>query len=285
MMPTHRPGQLGLLVVALLLSACGSDDPIDARDPRTVQRPAPAPRGERTMRPVAQGPDTAVYVARQAGHEFEATSAVMQLRVNASDAQVTLENEAGQQAVAAAPGAESAEEIPGSRAVTEPVATPPGAAPSWKTSVSIPVLEGERYLVEFFPTTARRDSARLDLSADDTRLLSTSIPVDVTSGDPALFEVAVGRQGVTVSPQIEKVEIVPTCGTTHVIRSGGRADLYAQYAVLETGEEGDVHLPPRDADAKFRSVTLKTKTRGTLQVSYLSRELASAAVPEACPAP
>ena len=70
-----------------------------------------------------------------------------------------------------------------------------------------------------------------------------------------------------------------------MIHSAGLADLFARYEVPETGERGDVHLAPRDADARYRSVVLKTATRGGLRVTYLGRELAAAARPDACANP
>ena len=261
---------------ALALAACAGDDARAARVPLRSSRPARVAVGE---------PDTAVYVARQAGEAVSPSSGVMQLRVVGRDAQVTLENALGQLAVAGAPNAELVQQIPGSRAVT--TAQQPDSASGvtgWHASVTAPVLVGEHYLVELFPSSPREDSASLDLSADDRRLTSARVPLDATMGAPALFEVVINDRSISVGPQIEGVDVVPTCGTAHLVRSGSLADLYAQFEVIETGEHGDIHLPPREADAKYRSVGFHTLSRGGVRILYLGHLLATAAIPEGCPA-
>lgn len=259
----------------LLLAACAGETRRDTSQSR---------RAERDARKAPVQYDTAVYVAELAGAPAPPISSVMQLRVGARDAQVTVENPAGQQALAGALGSDALQEIPGSRASTTALASGDSAAAEWHAMVSVPVLEGERYLVELYPSSRRVDSVTVELSADDHPLMTTRVATDATDGTPPLFEVVVGAHTLSVSPQIERVEIVPTCGTTHVVRFGGRADLYAQFEVTETGESGDVHLLPRARDALFRGVTFRTRTRGGVRISYLGHELATAAMPEGCPA-
>jgi hypothetical protein len=268
-----RPTRSLPLPLLLLVAACGRD----------AARPASAAATHAVRRPPVT-PDTAVFV-QQAGAPTP-ISAVMQMRIAARDAQITLENAAGQQASGGAPGADAVQQIPGSRSSSvADVGSGDRPAAAWHAAVSAPVLVGEHYLVELFPSSPREDSASIELSADDRHLATTRIAIDATSGAPALFEIVVGSGAVEISPQIEPVEIVPTCGTAHLVRTGGRADLYARFEVIETGERGDVHLPPRDADAKYRAVGFKTLTKGGVRILYLGRELARAELPEACPVP
>ncbi len=241
-------------------------------------------RPSRMIHSAFHEPDTAVFTVRQAGIRSTPVSSVMQLRVVARNSQVTIANGAGQEAVSGTTEAESVQQIPGSRAasVVESAADSLHGA-DWRATVSVPALEGERYLVELFPSTPRTDSASIELSADGRRLNTLRMPIDATQGTPALFEVLVGAGTISVGPQIERVEIVPTCGTSHMVRSGGRADLYARYEVVDTREMGDIHLPPRSEDARYRAVNFQTKTRGAVRLTYLGRELASAPMPEGCP--
>jgi hypothetical protein len=260
----------------LLLAACGRAVPRESLE---------TTRATRLARSSTETPDTAVYVARQAGAPIPAPrSTVMLLRVGARDAQVTVENPAGQRASSSAPGAEAIEQIPGSRTATVTDATPDSTAlpAAWSATVTAPVLVGEHYLVELLPTTPRLDSAFVELSADGSRLARAHVAIDATSGVPALFEVTVGDGRLAIGPQIDFVEIVPSCGTTHLARSFGRADLYARYEVLETGERGDIHLTPRADDARFRSTSFRTTTRGGVRISYLGHVLATSPLPADC---
>lgn len=263
----------------LFLAACGTEPKRDAATPRDAAAKRPVERAAR----VAPAPDTAVFVARQAGEPLATVSAVMQLRVAAQDAEISVENAAGQQAMTGAVEGDRLEEIPGSRAMSVSAAAGDTAHGAWRATVTVPVLEGEHYLLELAPSTPRRDSALVELTADGVRLGSARAEMDAASNEGALFEVVLGRRALFLSPRIERIDIVPTCGTAHVIRSAGRADLFAQYEVIETRERGDIRIPPRADDAQFRSVSLRTRTRGGLRITYLGRELASAARPEACP--
>lgn len=260
-----------LLLPLAFVAACGSDASRDSLATR---------RTEHTSHATA-APDTAVFVARQAGSAVGTTSAVMQLRVAAQDAEVSIENVAGQEAMTGALGSDNTEDIPGSRAESTPVGA--DSAQGWRATVTIPVLEGEHYLVDLAPSTPRRDSAMVELTADGVRLGAASADVDATAGESSLHEIVVGQHTLTVSPAITRIDLVPTCGTSHLLRSTGRADLYAQYEVVETKEHGDVHIPPRAEDSQFRSVSFHSWTRGSVRITYLGRELATAARPDACP--
>lgn len=259
------------LLPLVLLAACGTEVP---RGERATHRPL------RTTR-APEPSDTAVFVAKQAGEPVATVSAVMQLRVAARDAEISVANGAGREAMTGALGGDNVEEIVGSRA--ESVPEGPEAAQGWRATVSVPALEGEHYLVEVAPSTPRRDTAAVELSADGVRLGAASAEVDASGGETALFDVTVGSRTLTVSPPITRIDIVPTCGTSHLVRSTGRADLFAQYEVIDTHERGDIHIPPRADDAQFRSVSFHTATRGAVRISYLGRELATAQRPEACP--
>ena len=271
-MPTPR---LRLATAALCVFLIACDNTPARRDQQARGR-------TREIQSAGAGPDTAVFVAQQAGHPSNIASSVMQLRVAARDAEVTLENVRGQRSTVAAPG-DGVLGIPGSRGASVGSAPIGGIpVPGWDAAVTAPVLAGERYLVEFTPRGVAADSASVSLSSDVRPLMSTRFAIGDSSAATMLFEIVVTSQGLSVSPPIEAVDVVPTCGTSHVIRSAGTADLYARYEVPETGERGDVHLAPRDADARYRSVGLRTATRGGLRITYLGKELAAAAMPEAC---
>jgi hypothetical protein len=272
-----RPSFLPLLLV---VSACGGGSaPSSDRARARTTRAEPAASASR---------NTGAFPARQQGEPIAAPapSTVMELRLAGRGLQLVVENEAGQRASAGSPGTEPMVAIAGSRASTMDDDTSSAAS---SATVTAPVLAGEHYLVEVAaaPPRAERGSLErgsLELASDGRRLARSDVALDSLTGTATLVEVVIGDGTLWVSPAIERVEIVPACGTTHVIRSGGRADLYARYEVSESGERGDVHLPPRDADARFRAVTLHTRTPGTLRLTYLGHELASVARPESCPA-
>lgn len=267
-----RPHRMRRLLPLLLLAvACGRSAAREDRATRETHRVTVAPARY----------DSTVYV-RQAGAVVSTISTVMQLRVGARDAQVTIEDEGGRQAVVGAPGGDRLEEIPGSRVVSLTDDPADSLRAPWRASASIPVLEGERYLVELYPSSRRIDSISVDLSADDQPLASERVAADVTDGLPALFEVAVGSHTASVSRQIGRIEVVPACGTTHVVRSASLVELYARWEVAGTGESGDLHVLPRPADARFRGLSFQTRTPGDVAITYRGRELARAARPEAC---
>jgi hypothetical protein len=258
----------------LLVAACGSDVPRAALATR---------RAVRTERAASAVPDTAVFVARQAGEAGPVVSAVMQLEAGA---RLRARGSGGRLLSRLVRDGELGVEradIPGSRAASVALSSADSLAMGWRATVRVPVLQGERYLLELLPASPRSDSVVIGLSADGRPLAGARVAAVATPLSPALFEVAIGAHGMSVSPQIDRVDVVPTCGTTHVVRSAGRADLYAQYEVVETHERGDVHLPPRADDAQYRAVTFRTRTRGAVRITYLGRELAMAARPEGCP--
>lgn len=270
------------ILLLALLPACAHDAPRGA----TASEPA-----ARLLRSVASAPDTAVYVARQQGRPAPAAlSSVMQLRVMARDAVVAVEDGRAGLASAGEPGAAVLESIAGSRAVSasadagSDAAGAPGAAGGWTATVTTPVLAGERYLVSIAPATPAADSASLELSADGRRIAQARMPARESSGAPLLVEVAIGAGSLWLGPSIGRVELVPTCGTTHRLRSSGRADLFAQFEVLDTHEQGDLRIPPRDDDAQFRAVSFTTTTRGAVRITYLGHELARVEPPAGCPA-
>jgi len=236
----------------------------------------------------AQAPagDTSAFVVRLTGVPMEQASAVMQLQVTGRDFRIAVADARGLRAQAGLADEERVEAIPGSRVSSEWIAEPgvPDSLASAMVGVRVPVLTGERYLLQVEPLTTPAEMAMVTLSSDGMAVASMPVPLRDSADAAALFEVAITSRGVEVGPEIELVEIVPTCGTTHLVRSGGRANLYAQYSVLETGETGEVHLPPRAADARFRSVSFRTRTRGAIRITYLGFELARAEMPAGCPA-
>jgi hypothetical protein len=262
----------------LILAACGKEVSRDA---------VAARRAERQQRVAAAHADTAPFVVKLAGVPMELASAVMQLGVSSRDMRLTITDARSRRAAVGGADHERLEEIPGSRVVSEPgvVDTVTGEDAGTRVVVRVPVLTGERYLLQVEPLTTPAQMAMLTLGADGMALASLPVPLRPMATGPALFEVAITSRGVEVGPEIERVEIVPSCGTTHLVRSSGRADVYAQYRVEETGETGDVHLPPRSVDARFQSVSFRTRTPGSLRITYLGHELASAALPADCADP
>jgi len=265
------------LASLLLLAACGKDVKHDAIAAR---------RAERQQRAAALRTDTAPFVVKLAGVPMELASAVMGLGVSSRDMRLAIIDARGRQAAVGGAGHELLEEIPGSRVTSEPAVmdTVTGMGQGTRVAVRVPVLTGERYLLQVEPLTTPAEMAMLSLSADGMALATLPVPLRPMATGPALFEVAITSRGVEVGPQIERVELVPTCGTTRLVRSEGRADVYAQYEVGETGETGDVHIPPRAVDSRFQSVSFRTRTPGSVRITYLGYELARAEMPSGCPA-